>query len=155
LLLGTTVKSVVDEFVRDQHMPEQRFAVDVDPTLSVAFDRSHLTQILVNLIGNATRYATEQPGAIEITADRDDEEGVVLTVADDGPGVDAETRAHLFEPFFTTWRKGTGLGLYLARDLAVANGAELVLDDAARRRGAAFTLRMADSNNNETAAHST
>ncbi|CAN5470699.1 ATP-binding protein [soil metagenome] len=145
LPLAITVKSVVDEFVRDQQIPAQRFAVDVDPKLSVTFDRSHLTQILVNLIGNATRYASEQPVAIEITADRDGEgQGIALTVADDGAGVDAETRAHLFEPFFTTWRKGTGLGLYLARDLALANGAELVLDDATRRRGAAFTLRMAD-----------
>ncbi|CAN5386099.1 ATP-binding protein [soil metagenome] len=154
LPLAATVKSVVDEFVRDQQIPAQRFAVDVDPHIQVTFDRSHLTQILVNLIGNATRYATEQSGAIEITADFDEEnQSIALTVADDGAGVDAETRAHLFEPFFTTWRKGTGLGLYLARDLALANGAELVLDDAARRRGAAFTLRMADINN-EAVTHS-
>jgi two-component system sensor histidine kinase PilS (NtrC family) len=50
---------------------------------------------------------------------------VVLEVADDGPGVDLETVQKLFEPFFTTDAGGTGLGLYIARELCEANGALL------------------------------
>jgi two-component system sensor histidine kinase PilS (NtrC family) len=49
----------------------------------------------------------------------------VLTVSDDGPGVSAAARMHLFEPFFTTESRGTGLGLHLARELCTANGATI------------------------------
>ena len=44
---------------------------------------------------------------------------------DDGPGVPRETQAHLFEPFFTTDAQGTGLGLYIARELCEGNGARI------------------------------
>jgi signal transduction histidine kinase len=49
----------------------------------------------------------------------------VLAVADDGPGVPESSRPHLFEPFFTTEVRGTGLGLHLARELCLANGATI------------------------------
>lgn len=54
-------------------------------------------------------------------------ERIALHVQDDGPGFDEAVRAHLFEPFFTTHPKGTGLGLYIARELAEANDADLEL----------------------------
>ena len=63
---------------------------------------------------------------------------VVLHVQDDGPGFDEAMRAHLFEPFFTTHPKGTGLGLYIARELAEANDATLALAPGAS--GADFIL---------------
>jgi two-component system sensor histidine kinase PilS (NtrC family) len=61
-----------------------------------------------------------------------------LDVIDDGPGIKAEHRSRLFEPFFTTHAKGTGLGLYIARELAEANRASLTLID--RDQGAHFCL---------------
>ena len=65
-------------------------------------------------------------------------ERVALHVRDDGPGLSEATRSHLFEPFFTTHAKGTGLGLYIARELAEANDATLEL--AATGPGADFVL---------------
>ena len=53
------------------------------------------------------------------------DERVELHVRDDGPGITAEVRAHLFEPFYTTSSRGTGLGLYMARELCLNNGALL------------------------------
>ena len=55
---------------------------------------------------------------------------IALHVHDDGPGFDEAVRAHLFEPFFPTHPKGTGLGLYIARELAEANDADLELASA-------------------------
>ena len=50
---------------------------------------------------------------------------LLIDVHDDGPGIAAEVQAHLFEPFFTTEAQGTGLGLYIARELCEGNGARL------------------------------
>jgi two-component system sensor histidine kinase PilS (NtrC family) len=63
---------------------------------------------------------------------------VALHVIDDGPGIEDAARVQVFEPFFTTHPKGTGLGLYIARELAEANGAALELEDNAP--GAHFVL---------------
>ena len=122
------------------------FRSDIGEHLEVRFDRAHLTQIVVNLVANAARYSSEAAGAVEITSEAKPEGSIELTVGNDGPAITPDVRTQLFEPFFTTYRHGTGLGLFLARELAIANGADLFLDDAAiatRRYGCAFTLRFA------------
>jgi two-component system, NtrC family, sensor histidine kinase PilS len=93
---------------------------------TVVFDRSHLNQVMWNLCRNALRHCRGQRGSICIRVDpgsRSDR--VKLTVIDDGPGVAPEHRANLFEPFFTTVASGTGLGLYIAREVCEANEASL------------------------------
>jgi two-component system sensor histidine kinase PilS (NtrC family) len=91
----------------------------------VRFDGLHLREVLVNLLGNAVRYASGAPGSIRVFPVLDATGRVELHVQDDGPGITPEVRAHLFEPFYTTSSKGTGLGLYLARELCLNNGAML------------------------------
>jgi two-component system sensor histidine kinase PilS (NtrC family) len=91
-----------------------------------------------NLLRNAARYARPEPGAIRLVLDGYADR-VELSVLDNGPGVPASIQNQLFEPFFTTEAKGTGLGLYLARELCAANRAtlEYVHDQA----GAHFRIR--------------
>ncbi len=102
------------------------------------FDRVHLQQILWNLVGNARRYCSGLPAAIRIAAARRGDGRVTIEVRDDGPGMSSEIRSRAFEPFFTTDAKGTGLGLYIARELAQANDAELELCESLA--GAHFCL---------------
>jgi two-component system sensor histidine kinase PilS (NtrC family) len=73
-------------------------------------------------------------------------------VQDDGPGISPEVRAHLFEPFYTTSSKGTGLGLYLARELCLNNEARLDYEyrfdsrdsaDGGRRSSGRFVITFA------------
>lgn len=92
---------------------------------SVRFDPLHLHEVLLNLLGNAVRYASRQPNSIRVFPARDAAGRIELHVQDDGPGITPEVRAHLFEPFYTTSSKGTGLGLYLARELCLNNDAKL------------------------------
>jgi two-component system sensor histidine kinase PilS (NtrC family) len=74
---------------------------------------------------------------------RDYGDRVELSVVDQGPGVPASSRSHLFEPFFTTEAKGTGLGLYLARELCAANRATLeYVDDSV---GAHFRIQCREA----------
>lgn len=91
----------------------------------VRFDPLHLREVLGNLLSNALRYASGGPGSIRIQALLPDTGRLELHVQDDGPAITPEVRAHLFEPFYTTSSKGTGLGLYVARELCLNNGAML------------------------------
>jgi two-component system sensor histidine kinase PilS (NtrC family) len=113
---------------------------EIPSDLAVRFDRIHLQQILWNLVGNARRYCSGKPGAIRIEAAYRKDGRVAVDVSDDGPGMSSEVRSRIFEPFFTTDSKGTGLGLYIARELAQANDAELELSETSS--GAHFCLTM-------------
>jgi len=90
----------------------------------VRFDPLHLREVLMNLLSNAIRYASRKPGSVRLHLVANTGR-LELHVQDDGPAISLEVRAHLFEPFYTTSSKGTGLGLYLARELCLNNGAML------------------------------
>lgn len=94
--------------------------------LNVNFDPTHLQQIMWNLLNNAWQFCSKKPNSIQILVRPiNNFPAVSFTVIDDGPGVPAENQTRLFEPFFTTRSEGTGLGLYVARELAHANRGDL------------------------------
>ena len=94
--------------------------------LKVYFDAMHLQQIMWNLINNAWQHGSQGKDSITVLVKpTNDGISVSLTVMDDGPGVATENQPRLFDPFFTTRAEGTGLGLYVARELAHANSSQL------------------------------
>lgn len=127
LLLAPFVAEVVDAQGLRGDAECAVFKVDIDPALTLAIDRAHLHQILDNLLSNARRYCTGKAGAVRVHGVTGDDGLVSLHVQDDGPGIEEALRVQVFEPFFTTHAKGTGLGLYIARELAEANDATLEL----------------------------
>jgi two-component system sensor histidine kinase PilS (NtrC family) len=98
------------------------------PALPTHFDPSHMQQVLTNLCNNGLRYSHAATGtavldletAIDTTTQRP-----CIRILDRGPGIAPEHLPHLFEPFFTTEASGSGLGLYLSRELCQANQATL------------------------------
>ena len=135
----------LEEFVRDRPQARERVVLEVPAGARVKFERSHLRQVLFNLLDNALRYASDAEGAVRVFVE---ERGgaAALWVIDDGPGVADGVQASLFEPFNTTHVAGTGLGLYIAREFCLANRCQLAYDevslrDGARRRG--FVVRFA------------
>jgi two-component system, NtrC family, sensor histidine kinase PilS len=92
--------------------------------LSVRFLDDHLRQVLVNLLDNALRYASVQPCAMRVRLDADDAT-VVLRVWSDGVPIDASVQQHLFEPFFSSESRSSGLGLYICRTLCERHGAAI------------------------------
>jgi len=105
----------------------------------VSFDRSHLNQVMWNLCRNALRYCQKKAGSILLDVRPGPRKGTIeLNIRDDGSGVAESLRGHLFEPFFTTASSGTGLGLYIAREICEANGATLDYVDCPA--GAQFSL---------------
>ena len=138
LRLQPWLGSFIAEFVANEAVPAERIALETRRESWVEFDREHLHQVMWNLLRNAVRYARAEPGAVRIRLDGYADR-VELSVLDNGPGVSAAIQGQLFEPFFTTEAKGTGLGLYLARELCAANRATLeYVSDAA---GAHFRIR--------------
>ncbi|MFA7504581.1 MAG: HAMP domain-containing sensor histidine kinase [Burkholderiaceae bacterium] len=111
------------EFVRQAGVDPRRLAVSAPSTGPIAFDSNHLRRVLANLVGNALRYASQAAGAVSIEWAETAGDRLELRIMDDGPGMSEEALRHAFEPFFTTEGRGTGLGLYLARELCGANGA--------------------------------
>jgi two-component system sensor histidine kinase PilS (NtrC family) len=121
--LDAWLQGFLGEFVANEGVPAERLVIE--PTrVWVSFDREHLRQVVWNLLRNAVRHARAEPGAVRLSA-RAFGDKVEFSIHDNGPGVPASVQGQLFEPFFTTDSKGTGLGLYLARELCAANDASL------------------------------
>jgi two-component system sensor histidine kinase PilS (NtrC family) len=126
--LGDFMHNLIDEIAQAENMPPGGISLQLPGNLQVIFDRGHLNQIIWNLVRNAWQHCQKKEGSIRISA-RPGYIGdaVICELSDDGPGIPAELRGQIFEPFFTTRPGGTGLGLYIARELADANGAALEL----------------------------
>ena len=127
----------IEEFAQNDSIPSGSFSVVAAEDVNLEFDRAHLNQVLWNLLHNAWRHSRRLAGSVRITVSRRANR-VELHVIDDGEGVARELQAQLFEPFFTTFASGTGLGLYIARELCAANGASLEYLD--RGPGADFRI---------------
>jgi len=134
------LKGFVDQFSQIEKIEPAIFAIELAAEPEVLFDRSHLNQVMWNLCRNALRHCRRGPASITIRVSMERAGSIVkLDVLDDGAGVSPEARAQLFEPFFTTAAGGTGLGLYIAREVCEANGA--TLDHVETARGAQFTVQ--------------
>ena len=142
---------LVNHLLQRQHIRIERHD---QATRQVAINRQELQQVLINLLVNAAQ-AMPEGGRIEIhsrdCADGGNQggneggnDGVIVSVTDSGPGLDAATLARLFEPFFTTKRDGNGLGLWISRGLLERYGGELqaTVRPAGEGRGARFTVRL-------------
>jgi len=91
--------------------------------LGVVFDPEHLRRVLVNLLDNAHRHASQAPGAIHVRLDSRRDDQAFLSIASDGAPIPPDVEPYLFEPFFSTRSRGTGLGLYICRELCERYGA--------------------------------
>ncbi len=115
-----------------------------DKNLTVRFDPQQLHQVAHNLVMNGLRYSLQHSGKPRILLEGGwlvSSRQPYLDIIDFGPGLKPEQQAHLFEPFFTTEATGTGLGLYLSREICEANQARL--DYVPREHGACFRITFA------------
>jgi two-component system sensor histidine kinase PilS (NtrC family) len=130
MVLAPWLQTFHEELLRNLDGPPTKWRLQIDPDdLVVVFDPHQLRQVLWNLCANACQHGVRSgktPHVVELRAGRENSYGrPFLEVRDAGPGITPENITHLFEPFFTTRAKGTGLGLYLARELCEANRAQL------------------------------
>ena len=134
------------QFCAVEKIPAHRFKLSqANAETIVAFDRRHLNQILWNLCKNGWRHCKQSENSLELALNLSHKTKTAnITITDDGEGIAESVRSHLFEPFFTTEKSGTGLGLYIARELADANGAKLEYKtiEAEKGTGSIFTIHL-------------
>jgi two-component system sensor histidine kinase PilS (NtrC family) len=143
--LSVRLEAFVQNLCQVEQVPRPVFDLNVDPACVVRFDPGHFEQVLWNLCRNALRYSQKRTGSVRMRAFVSGGARTVLEIADDGAGVPADAVQKLFEPFFTTDAGGTGLGLYIARELCEANGA-MIEYKRAPDGGACFRILFGSSN---------
>ncbi|HEX8939898.1 MAG TPA: HAMP domain-containing sensor histidine kinase [Candidatus Limnocylindrales bacterium] len=137
---------VLDEVAETPGTPPVRLALPADlPPVYV--DPVRIGQVLANLLGNARKYGGPSP-VVVVRARREDG-SIIVTVEDDGPGIDAVDRDHIFDRFYrgrgarASGQAGSGLGLYLCRRLVEAHGGSIWLEQVERGTAVSFSLPLA------------
>jgi two-component system, NtrC family, sensor histidine kinase PilS len=131
--LHAAVQACCDDWMRQTGctLPRVRLALQKG-TQHVVFDADHLRRVLINLLDNALRYASTSAGAIQVTTQGVASGPVSLSVWSDGAPLEQTVQRHLFEPFFSSESRSSGLGLYICRELCERHGAVIGYDRALR-----------------------
>jgi two-component system sensor histidine kinase PilS (NtrC family) len=144
--LHTFLPEFANEFQVSQVNRQLDFQAALDPEeIYVLYDKSQLSQCLWKLLDNAVDHASKDLSIprVRLALTQDQESGFcIITVADNGPGINKAQLSNIFEPFYTTRKEGSGLGLYIAKQLCEANQAELTVDSELGE-GAFFHIRLA------------
>jgi two-component system sensor histidine kinase PilS (NtrC family) len=152
LSLGDWLTEFLPEFSETMQVPLAEIQVhDASDELEVRFDPTHLHQVVWNLCSNSIKYGEPRDGIkVEIRLSRlSPSYRPYLEVADRGSGIDAQAADRIFEPFFTAGKGGTGLGLFIARELCQLNRAVLFYE-ARLGGGSVFRVVFSDPQRWET-----
>ena len=142
MALNETVERICRDWAQQ---PVSTIALRVDLCAGnprVLFDAEHMRRVLVNLLDNARRYASDAGDAIQVSTAPGIDGAFVLGVWSDGAPMEASVERHLFEPFFSSESRSTGLGLYICRELCEGHGATIGF-----RRTARATARASQDGN--------
>jgi two-component system sensor histidine kinase PilS (NtrC family) len=125
--------SLVDDMARDwaiQNQVTDILLIDTESSsITLDFDADHLRRVLVNLLDNALRHASRQRGSIQVGLRPSAGDGVWrLSVWSDGAPIEQGVQRHLFEPFFSSQSRSSGLGLYICRELCIRHGATIAYE---------------------------
>lgn len=139
--LESFITDFYNQFCAVENISANDFNLTInDNETSILFDRRHLNQILWNLCKNGWRHSQQKENSLKLHVYTSNKSQIIIDVTDDGDGIPEDVRGHLFEPFFTTEKSGTGLGLYIGRELAEANGANL--QHKSTKNGTTFIMQI-------------
>lgn len=127
LRVDAWLRQFAHQFGESNRLPIEAFSIVAPQEVQACIDPDQLAQVVTNLCQNALRHSPAYAGQplVALKTGLDEDKWPFLDVIDWGTGVPADIADSIFDPFFTTTPKGTGLGLYIARELCEANGARL------------------------------
>jgi two-component system, NtrC family, sensor histidine kinase PilS len=115
--LDTTIRQIAQDWIR-QNQAKGVLSVHLHaPKMFVAFDPDHLRRVMVNLLDNALRHASGKSSSVRLITQPAGSDQVRLSVWSDGLPLEPSVHKHLFEPFFSSESRSSGLGLYICREL--------------------------------------
>jgi two-component system sensor histidine kinase PilS (NtrC family) len=163
LPLDTTVHRICADWAAQSGAQARLSIYASDRATNVRFDIEHLRRVLVNLLDNAHRHTHEVPDAIQVVVQAGDTHQATIAIWSDAPPMDQSVERHLFEPFFSSDSRSSGLGLFICRELCERHDAALIYQRNARdARGHrvdgnefVVTLRRADAPDNSETAETT
>lgn len=139
------------------------FESTVKEDFFVEADKDRIMQVMCNLLDNAFKFTDINGGSVRITLEKQEQEtgergqqqqqqqpeNAIISIKDTGTGIDPEILPRLFSKFATRSQKGTGLGLYISKNIVEAHGGRLYADNNTNDKGATFTiiLPLLDSKN--------
>ena len=134
LRLPAQVEQICNDWALQNNCTERLHCMPWPYQVLLRFDVDHLQRVLVNLLDNAARYASALPEAIQVAYSTPipGESHVMLSVWSDGAPMEQSVERHLFEPFFSSESRSSGLGLYICRELCDRHGASIAYQRSAR-----------------------
>jgi two-component system, NtrC family, sensor histidine kinase PilS len=123
LMLDETVTRIATEWTRQSASAHLVYITTAASKAIVSFDPEHLRRVMINLLDNALRYASQTAAAIKVSTELSVHGQAQLCVWSDGQPLETTVQTHLFEPFFSSESRSSGLGLYICRELCERYGA--------------------------------
>ena len=123
--LDEAARQITDDWARQNSVPAMLRISTHSSSATVCFDDDHLRRLLVNLLDNALRYASGAVQSVEVSTDMVAPGQARLAVWSDGQPLEESVQVHLFEPFFSSESRSSGLGLYICRELCERYGAQI------------------------------
>jgi two-component system sensor histidine kinase PilS (NtrC family) len=118
-----------EEFISTHNLQAYQTQIKINPDdITISFDSGQLHQVMWNLCSNAINHSHMETSNLMINIQGEietDSNQPYIDIIDNGSGIDKETQAHIFDPFFTTSSEGTGLGLYITKEVIESNRAKI------------------------------
>ena len=133
LLLDDAVTRIAADWIQQTSSAHMTGVARAAGGIAVEFELEHLRRVMINLLDNARRYASQAPDAIEVATQVSESGQARLLVWSDGQPLEKTVQTHLFEPFFSSESRSTGLGLYISRELCERYGASIGYQRTTRR----------------------
>jgi two-component system sensor histidine kinase PilS (NtrC family) len=130
--LNETVNRVCHEWSLQNRCESRLLLQPGTQAITVQFEGDHLRRVLVNLLDNARRYAMDRPGGMQVQSEGLQPHQATLRIWSEGPPMDQTVERHLFEPFFSSESRSSGLGLYICRQLCEGHGASIAYQRSLR-----------------------
>lgn len=148
--LKAWLREFLDDFITQSPLRTEQIRVFISPAnCTIEFDPAHLHQIMWNLCRNAIKHAVDDPKQLQLDIQGgvpNHSRDIMLNISDNGKGISKEDYQRLFEPFYTTSDSGTGLGLFMSKELAMSNSGNLEYI-ATANAGSCFRLTFPKSRN--------
>ena len=136
-LLSSSVEDYKNQIEKDNVSIKLLFEHD-NKDFFVEADRNKLTQVIYNLLSNAIKFTNE--GSVFVALQRKDASHIVVSVKDTGTGIDPKILPRLFSKFATISKTGTGLGLFISKNIIEAHGGKIWAENNANIKGATFYI---------------